>query len=109
MARVQVEANYVLIEELECRDPDAVAFFGDITESARGELACRALGMGVVGLQAMGVAGHVELVEREFLRLSQRFDAALVVVQGSLMERVAATLDPEQAESVSARLSSTIV
>jgi hypothetical protein len=64
--------------------------------------------LGVIGLRAMGVAGHVEVAEREFLKLSQRFDSALTAVEATLLDRVQATFDPDEAESVSARLSSSI-
>lgn len=69
---------------------------------------CRALAVGVTGLRAMGAAGHVEVVEREFGKLSDRFQAALSAVENSLLDRVRATFDPEQAESVSARLAASV-
>lgn len=108
MTEIRLTETSLCIEHLECADPDVVEFFADAAEASRPDLACRALALGVVGLRGMGVAGRVEIVEREFLKLSQRFDAALVAVETNLLERVQATFDPDQAESVSARLSSSI-
>jgi len=108
MATVRLTESSLVVEDLDCSDPEVVEFFTDTAEPARGELACRALTMGVVGLRAMGITGHVELVEREFLKLSQRFDAALGTVEENLFERVNATFDPDKAESVSGRLTDSI-
>ena len=108
MTEIRLTPTALCIENLECTDPDVVAFFAEISESGRPDLACRALALGVVGLRAMGIAGHVEIVEREFLKLSRRFDSALGAVETNLLARVQATFDPDQAESVSARLSSSI-
>jgi hypothetical protein len=108
MASVRLTETALVVEDLECSDPEVVEFFTDTAEPARGELACRALTMGVVGLRAMGITGHVELVEREFLKLSQRFDSALGSVEENLFERVNATFDPDKAESVSGRLTDSI-
>ena len=108
MAQIRLTPSAVCIESLECADPDVLEFFTDASESSWPDLARRALALGVVGLRAMGIAGQVEIVEREFLRLSQRFDSALGAVEANLLERVRATFDPDQAESVSARLSSSI-
>ncbi|MGC8628504.1 MAG: hypothetical protein ACP5VR_13335 [Acidimicrobiales bacterium] len=53
-----------------------VAFFGDAAPETRVNLAGRGVAIGMAGLQAMGVAGHielvelVELVEREFAKLA---------------------------------------
>jgi hypothetical protein len=108
MTQVRLTPSVVCIEGLECTDPDVLEFFADAPESSWPDLARRALALGVVGLRAMGIAGQVEIVEREFLRLSHRFDSALGAVEANLLERVQATFDPDQAESVSARLSSSI-
>ncbi|MGH7921989.1 MAG: hypothetical protein ACREQM_18900 [Candidatus Dormibacteraceae bacterium] len=108
MPTIQVTDTSVIVEQLECRDPEVVELFTDTAETARADLACRALSMGVVGLRAMGITGHVELVEREFLKLSQRFDTALGAVEMSLLERVSTTFDPDKAESVSGRLTESI-
>jgi hypothetical protein len=108
MTKVEVEDDRLVIEDLECRDQDTVGFFVDIPGPSRPELVCKALGVGVVGLRAMGVAGQVELVEREFLKLAHQFDAALAGAEGELLARVQATFDPDEAESVSGRLRSTI-
>lgn len=108
MATIRFTETALVVEDLECSDPEVVEFFTDTAEVSRGELACRALTMGVVGLRAMGITGHVELVEREFLKLSQRFDAALGTVEENLFERVNATFDPDKAESVSGRLTDSI-
>jgi hypothetical protein len=105
---IRLTSDAVLIDNLRCAEPDVVQFFTDVDERARVDLACRALALGVVGLRATGVAGHVELVEREFLRLSHRFDEALAAVAATLLQRVQATFDPEQAGSVSAQLAISI-
>lgn len=108
MTEINLSAGCMRIEHLDCADPDVIDFFSDAAEAARPDLACRALALGVVGLRAIGVAGRVEVVEREFLKLSQRFDTALGDLEAGLLARVAATFDPDQAESVSARLSTSI-
>lgn len=105
---VQVDQDRVVLQEVECREADVVAFFADAPSDDRVELARRALGVGVAGLRAMGVAGQLELVEREFAKLAQRFDAALGATEGNLLARVHATFDPDQAESVSARLAASV-
>src|SRR6266516_915585 len=109
MTRVEITADSVRIDELESRDPDVVGFFTELPDLARPDVAGRALAIGVIGMRAMGAASHVELVEREFLKLSRSFDDALGTVQASLLQRITSTFDPDQAESVSARLTSTIV
>jgi hypothetical protein len=98
----------VVLDGLECRDGDVIAFFSDTPTQDRADLAVRALSVGVAGLRAMGIAGQVELVEREFLKLTQQFDAALTATAGELLIRVQATFDPDRAESVSARLTSSM-
>jgi hypothetical protein len=108
MTAIRLTDTNLCIDHLECADPDVVEFFTDAADASRPDLACRALALGVVGLRAMGVAGHVEVVEREFLKLTQRFDTTLGTVESNLLERVQATFDPDQAESVSAQLSSSI-
>lgn len=108
MPTIRITETSVIVEQLDCHDPEVVEFFTDTAETARPDLACRALSMGVVGLRAMGITGHVELVEREFLKLSQRFETALGVVEASLLERVTATFDPDKAASVSGRLTESI-
>lgn len=108
MSQILLTETFLRIGEFECADPDVVDFFTNIPESGRADAVCRALALGVVGLRAMGVAGHVELVEREFLKLSQRFDALLGGVETNLLDRVSETFDPDHAESVSARLSTSI-
>lgn len=108
MGGVDVTNQRIRISELECRDEDVVGFFEEISPESRPELVCKALSLGVVGLRAMGVAGHVEIVEREFLKLSHGFESALNQTERDLMERVDLTFDPDRAESVSARLGATI-
>lgn len=105
---VQIDEDRVVLNGIECRDGDVVAFFADAPSDDRVDLACRALGMGVAGLRAMGVASQIELVEREFAKLAQRFDAALGATEGELLARVYTTFDPDQAESVSARLAASV-
>lgn len=108
MNRVHVTPTAVVIEQLETSDPGAVTFFSEVSEETRPDLVRRALDLGVVGLRAIGVAAHVEIVEREFLKLTQRFETTLETVEADLLERVRMTFDPDQAESVSGRLSTSI-
>ncbi|MDI3315942.1 MAG: hypothetical protein QJR12_17220 [Mycobacterium sp.] len=108
MPEIYLTATSLCIEHLECTDPEVLDFFSDVPDGSRAGLACRVLALGVTGLRVMGVAGQVEVVEREFLKLSQRFDAALGAVESDLLKRVHATFDPDHAESVSARLSASI-
>ncbi|MDA8061016.1 MAG: hypothetical protein M0T80_01065 [Actinomycetota bacterium] len=107
-AQVDVDEDRVVLQGIECREADVVAFFGDAAPETRVELAGRAVAIGVAGLRAMGVAGHVELVEREFAKLSHQFDRALATTEGQLLERVHSTFDPDHAESVSARLAASV-
>lgn len=108
MTHVHVEAGLLRAQNLECRDPDVVEFFTDAPAEARGDLLCRALAFGVVGLRAMGVAGQIEIVEREFLQLSARFQSALSDVQTRILQQVDNTFDPNKTESVSARIGTTV-
>jgi hypothetical protein len=107
-AQVDVDEDRVVLQGIECREADVVAFFGDAAPETRVELAGRAVAIGVVGLRAMGVAGHVKLMEREFAKLSHQFDRALATTEGQLLERVHSTFDPDHAESVSARLAASV-
>lgn len=107
-ARVDVEEDKVVLRGLECREGDVVAFFADAPPETRVGIAGRALGIAVAGLRAMGVAGPVELVEREFAKLTHQFDQALATTEGQLLERVNSTFDPDHAESVSARLAASV-
>jgi hypothetical protein len=109
MFKVKVFEDKVLFENLESHDPEVIGFFADMPLEALGEVAGRALTIGVVGLKAMGVAGRIELIEKEFLKLSQQFGKSLIAVEKTLMDRVDLTFDPARAESVSARLSTTIL
>ena len=108
MTQVHVTATSVVIEQLETTDPGAVAFFSEVSEETRPDLVRRALDLGIVGLRAIGVAAHVEIVEREFLKLTQRFGSTLEAVEADLLDRVRMTFDPDEAESVSGRLSTSI-
>jgi len=108
VVKVNVFDDRVLFENLESRDPEVVAFFAEMPLQTIDEVAVRALTVGVVGLKAMGVAGRMELIEKEFMKLSHEFSASLAVVEKTLTERVDSTFDPSRAESVSARLSTTI-
>jgi hypothetical protein len=72
----------------ECRDPEVVGFLSELPEGSRWDVACRALSVGVVGLKAMGVAGHLEVVERELLALKQGFGSALEDVENRPLERI---------------------
>lgn len=108
MAVVRVSEQCVVLESLESHDPEVVGFFTEMPVESLGDMACRALTVGVVGLRAMGAAGRMEVVEREFLTLSQRFTSSLDAVERRLTEKVDRTFDPDRAESVSARLSHTI-
>src|SRR5712691_10828171 len=102
MFKVKVFEDKVLFENLESHDPEVIGFFADMPLEALGEVAGRALTIGVVGLKAMGVAGRIELIEKEFLKLSQQFGKSLTAVEKTLMDRVELTFDPARAESVSA-------
>lgn len=108
MARVEIDPDSVRIDELVCYERDVVEFFTELRDESRAEAAGRAISLGVIGLRTMGVAGHVEFVEREFLKLQGRFNDGLRTVQDALQQRITSTFDPDQAESVSARLSATI-
>ena len=108
MVAVRVSEQGVLFENLESADPDVVSFFTEMPVESLGELATRAMTVGVLGLRAMGTAGQMEIVEKEFLALSQRFSASLDGVERRLIDRVDRTFDPDRAESVSARLGQTI-
>ena len=99
-AQVDVDEDRVVLQGIECREADVVAFFGDAAPETRVELAHRAVAIGVAGLRAMGVAGHVEVVERELAKLSHQFDRALATTEGQLLERVHSTFDPDRAEYV---------
>lgn len=107
-ARVDVDEDRVVLQGIECREADVVAFFGDAAPETRVELAGRAVAIGLAGLRTMGVAGHVELVEREFAKLSHQFDRALATAEGQLLERVHSTFDHGHSESVSARLTASV-
>lgn len=108
METIDFTPQSIVINRLECSDPDVLAFLQEVSDESRAGLVCKALSLGVVGLRAMGVAGHVEIVEREFLKLAHGFGEALTSAERDLMERVDVTFDPDRAESVSARLSGTI-
>jgi hypothetical protein len=108
MVAVRVSELSVIFENVESHDPEVVSFFTDMPAESLGELATRAITVGVLGLRAMGTAGRMEIVEREFLGLSQRFSSSLDAVEKRLIERVDSTFDPDRAESVSARLSQTV-
>jgi hypothetical protein len=107
VGEVRIGAGVVAFDG-ECRDPEVVGFLSELPEGSRWDVACRAFSVGVVGLKAMGVAGHLEVVEREFLALKQGFGAALQDVESRLLERIDLTFDPDRAQSVSARLGLTI-
>jgi len=108
MAAVRVSDNAVTFENLQSHDPEVVGFFTEMPVESLGELAARAMTVGVLGLRAMGTAGRMEIVEKEFLTLTQRFSSCLAEVERRLTDRVDRTFDPDRAESVSARLSNTI-
>ncbi len=106
--KVNVLEDRVAFEQLVTRDPEVVSFFAEMPLPTAGEVAVRALTVGVAGLKAMGVAGRMELIEKEFLKLTHGFSQSLATVERALTDKVDATFDPARAESVSARLSSTI-
>jgi hypothetical protein len=108
MVKVNVYEDRVLFENLESRDPEVVGFFAEVALETLDAVAIRALTVGVVGLKAMGVAGRMEMIEKEFMKLSHEFSTALTAVEKSLTDRVDSTFDPARAESVSGRLSTTI-
>lgn len=103
-----VSEEGVVFENLESHDPEVVSFFTEMPVESLGDLAGRAMTVGVLGLRAMGTAGRMEIVEKEFLALSQRFASSLEGVERRLTDKVDRTFDPDRAESVSARLSHTI-
>jgi hypothetical protein len=108
MVAVQVTERSVSFEGLESRDPEVVHFFSELPTESLDDMALRALTVGVTGLRAMGTAGRMEVVEKEFLKLSQSFNTSLAGIERSLLERIDRTFDPGRAESVSARLTQTI-
>jgi len=108
MVAVHVSEEGVVFENLESHDPEVVSFFTEMPIESLGDLAGRAMTVGVLGLRAMGTAGRMEIVEKEFLAMSQRFATSLEGVERRLTEKVDRTFDPDRAESVSARLSHTI-
>src|SRR5438105_12738170 len=97
VVKVNVFDDRVLFENLESRDPEVVSFFAEMPLQTIDEVALRALTVGVVGLKAMGVAGRMELVEKEFMKLSHEFNASLAVVEKTLTDRVDSTFDPSRA------------
>ncbi len=109
MSPVNVSKDKVIINSVECNEPDVVDFFKEAREESLEGIVCKALSLGVVGLRAMGVSGLVEVVEREFSKLLTTFSGALTDMERELLDRVDATFDPDRAESVSARLGGTIV
>lgn len=108
MSKVSVSPDRVQIENLESRDPGVIQFFSEVPVAALAELAGRALTVGVYGLRAMGTAGHVEVVEQEFAKLSRQFAVSLAGVEKNLLGHVESTFDPGKSSSVSAQLSHTI-
>ena len=108
MSPVNVTSTKLTINKLECTDPEVVTFFNEIGKDSLEASICHALSLGVVGLRAMGVAAHVEVVEREFSKMMTNFSGALTEMERQLLERVDVTFDPDQANSVSARLGSTV-
>ncbi len=79
---VEVHEDKVVLRAVECREGDVVAYFADNPPETRAEVAGRAVAIGVAGLRAMGVAGHVELVEREFTKLTHQFGQTLATTEG---------------------------
>ena len=108
MNAVQITNGVVTITGLTCDDTEVVNFLTETSEVARDDVTRRAIAIGVTGMRAIGVAGHVDIVEREFERLARRFDEALAGTETHLLNRVADTFDPESAESVSARLTASV-
>ncbi|HLH64526.1 MAG TPA: hypothetical protein VKV27_02390 [Solirubrobacteraceae bacterium] len=108
MVAVHVSEEGVVFENLESHDPEVVSSFTEMPIESLGDLASRAMTVGVLGLRAMGTAGRMEIVEKEFLAMSQRFAASLEGVERRLTDKVDRTFDPDRAESVSARLSSSL-
>src|SRR5437899_2726358 len=88
MVTVRVSKQGVLFENLESHDPEVVGYFAELPVESLGDLAVRAMTVGVLGLRAMGTAGRMEIVEKEFLKLSQRFAFSLEAVEKSLTDRV---------------------
>lgn len=103
-----VEGQKVVVNGVECVDPQVVNYFSALPTETREDMASRALALGVVGLSAVGVAGQLEVVEREFDKLSDGFERTVAEMERQVMERVDLTFDPDQADSVSAHLCTTI-
>lgn len=108
MERITVTPHSVTIEGLETADPDVVAFFADVPEPTKADVMRKAISLGVTGLRAKGIAGQVDIVEREFGKLADGFRATLGEVEDQIQERIDLNFDPDQAESVSARMSISI-
>jgi hypothetical protein len=62
MVAVRVSEEGVVFENLESHDPEVVSFFTEMPVESLGDLAGRAMTVGVLGLRAMGTAGRMEIV-----------------------------------------------
>jgi len=108
MERIIATQHSVTIENLETADPDVAAFFSEVPDTTMPDVMRKAISLGVVGLRAMDVAGQVALVEREFGKLADGFRSTLGEVEDQIQHRIDANFDPDEAESVSARLGGSI-
>ncbi len=82
---VRVEGETIVIDRLRVADRALAAFVGDRADEERGELAERAVRIGLIALQDAGTSLDVDFVRREFDELLER--------NASMNTRAAETLD----------------
>jgi len=73
---IRVEGGRIIIDQLTIRDPGLAAFVVEQPESERAPLVERALRIGLVALQDVGVTVNVDVVRREFGALLSQTEAA---------------------------------
>ncbi|MBA2253980.1 MAG: hypothetical protein H0W07_02540 [Chloroflexi bacterium] len=73
---IRVEGERIIIDQLTIRDPGLAAFVVERPESERATLVERALRIGLVALQDVGVTVNVDVVRREFGALLSQTEAA---------------------------------
>lgn len=83
--QVRVDDDTIFVERLRVADRALAAFVGQRAEEDRGELAERALRIGLLALQDAGTTLDVDFVRREFDELLER--------NATMNQRVAETLD----------------
>ncbi len=82
---IRVEADRLVVEHLVLDDPALAAFVGDRPAEERPGLLERALKVGLVAIQSVGVSVNVDAVRNEFAGLLRQTEAA--------NEKAAAALD----------------